>query len=327
MELAGPCPELESGEGQLRPDPFLSDFMRLGELIFLYKPSPAPSLAPDTSRSNIPDPDLIIVCSWMYAASKHISKYIKYHQKTYPTSPILLLRQDGGDFFVRTKAEQLRNIEPAVATIRDLSVAKAAVGFSTGSSLTVLMHVFSNGGAWTACSLADAYTKTTSCRLPITTLILDSTPSLPNLQAAHKAICEIIPKTASPAVRTLGSAFVWGYIRVARAVDSVLGIEDPTLRLRRRFNDPEGPFMAEGVKVRVYIYSQGDQLIPAADVESHMSEASLLLDGSETKTRQNRVRAEDFGPNSRHVGHMMSDTKRYWDVVETAWRDSVVDAT
>ncbi len=316
MELAGPIPELKSSTPKLESDPYLSDFTRLGEQIYHYIPAPTlPSSTPATS------PDLIILCSWMYAFSKHIAKYTSAYKSKYPTSPILLLRQDGGDFFYRTNAQQMKNLEPAIATIRRLRSDKPK-----GGRLRVLMHVFSNGGAWTVCQLADAYSSATSLStpgvdvqhelLPISALVLDSTPSLPNPSASHTAICEALPKKP-PLLRAIGEAAVWGYISLAQSVDFALGREHLTLNLRRRLNDPQGAFMQDHLR-RVYIYSQGDALIPASDVEAHAQDARVVVGEDDGE----RVKMEDFG-KTRHVSHMLGDPERYWRVVDDIWSRSV----
>ncbi|EXJ63350.1 uncharacterized protein A1O5_11671 [Cladophialophora psammophila CBS 110553] len=348
MEFAGPEPELQSGEEAGAPrmpgDPHLADFTQLGSQIYFYTP-PAPSVveidgaaeAHQQQQEQRPlDPDLIIVCSWMYAQSRNIGKYIKVYQTTYPSSPILLLRQDGGDFFFRTKAQQMRNLTPAVSLIRDLSAKKEKnkEGQNTGKRLKVLCHVFSNGGAWTVCQLADAYyhqqheqqqqqqqlsspvsREETDLLLPITALVLDSTPSLPNVTASHTAICEALPKSP-PALRALGSALVWGYLGMSHVVGAVAGREDVTLSLRRRLNDPRGVFTQPSLRARVYVYSQADALIAAAAVEAHAREAAQVMTGG-----TDRVQLEDFG-KSRHVGHVLANPARYWGIIESLWRES-----
>ncbi|KIW90842.1 uncharacterized protein Z519_08625 [Cladophialophora bantiana CBS 173.52] len=349
MEFAGPEPELQSGEEPEAPrmpcDPHLADFTQLGSQIYIYTP-PAPSVEEINGAAEAHqrqqeqrslDPDLIIVCSWMYAQSRNIGKYIKVYQTTYPSSPILLLRQDGGDFFFRTKAQQMRNLTPAVSLIRDLSAKKEKnkEGQNKGKRLKVLCHVFSNGGAWTVCQLADAYyhhqqkqqqeprqqlSSPVPCKeidvlLPITVLVLDSTPSLPNVTASHTAICEALSKSP-PALRALGSVLVWGYLGVSHVVGAVAGREDVTLSLRRRLNHPRGAFTQPSLRARVYIYSQADALIAAADVEAHAREAAQVLTGG-----RDRVRLEDFG-ESRHVGHVLADPARYWAIIESLWRES-----
>lgn len=301
MDMAGPQPEFTSG--QEIPDPYLDDFTRLGQQIYLYTPAAASAVAGSDVEIS---PALIIVCSWMYAQSRYIKKYTSCHQKRFPASPILLLRQDGGDFFWRTSSQQINNLQPALSVIRELTANKR--------NTNVLMHVFSNGGSWTACQLAQAYRTQVPDQnqlLPITALILDSTPSLPSAAMAYTALCEALPKTQP--LRAIGSTAIWCYIHAAQAVDSVFGRENLTMSLRRKLNDPEGPFMQDGLK-RLYIYSQADALIPGGDVEAHAREAAAIIG-------ENRVQLEDF-VTSRHVGHGMLDPEKYWSLVDALWDES-----
>lgn len=304
MEFAGPEPELQSGVEL--PDPYLTDFSKLGRQIFLYTPTLS---EPTETPVQAVQPDLIIVCSWMGAQSRYIRKYLTPYQTKFPQSPILLLRQDGSDLFFRPKWQQIKNLAPAISAIRRL------VDEKRPNKPHVLVHIFSNGGSYTACQLADAYRDASPGKdelLPISALILDSTPSLPSSRRAHAAISESLAKAGLG--RVIGSAAVWAYIGLGKAIETVTGSEDITTSLRRRLNDPTGAFM-QGTLKRLYIYSQADKLIPASDVEAHAQEAISLIG-------RHRVQLEDF-VSSRHVGHVMLDEQRYWTLIENLWKESV----
>ncbi|EXJ55887.1 hypothetical protein A1O7_08818 [Cladophialophora yegresii CBS 114405] len=395
MDLAGPVPELKSqaasssgsGSTSKPDDTYLSDFTRLGEQVYYYVSSPtsistptpptsstadvvatasASASATGSSAAQEPtaDPGLIIICSWMYAQPRHIAKYSTAYRAKYTSSPILLLRQDGGDFFWRTHATQMRNLEPAIRVIRRLQAD------ATGHKLRVLMHVFSNGGAWSACQLADAYAL--ACRgdhdailpgcLPLAALILDSTPSLPDPAASHAAICEALPSAKTyPLTRKTGEIAVSCFLALTSALDALLGREHLTLNIRRRLNDPQGAFMQSGLHTRAYIYSEADALIPATDVEVHAEEARAILRARqrENKNKENQRhvgtsthltpnigddrrksngrgdKVSDDGTgcdiwlekfdHTRHVGHMQGDPGRYWAVIDKVWKGGSKD--
>ncbi|KAK5047090.1 hypothetical protein LTR84_007033 [Exophiala bonariae] len=297
MEFAGPEPELHSGE--LESDPYLQEFQRLGEQIFHYVPS---TEAEDKGQTKAPD--LLIFCSWMGASSRNIRKYLSTYQTLFPNTPILVLKQNGGDFFWRSKATLASNLEPAV------SAARQVVEMKNPEQPRILLHIFSNGGSFSSINLTDAYRALTGEHLPISALILDSTPSLPNARRAHEAISESFPKSGP--LRLIGQGALWAYIGAGKAVDTVLGIENITLWLRRRLNDPQGAFMQGNLK-RVYIYSQADRLVPAADVEAHARDAKTIIG-------EDRIQLEDF-VTSRHVGHVLLDGPRYWKIVERFWEE------
>jgi hypothetical protein len=313
MELAGPVPELVDASMHHKPDPFFPGFARLGQQIYLFRPSPQDRPSTTASPSD-DDPDLIVFCSWMGAASKHVAKYTNVYRTKHPSSQILLLRQDGGDLFYRSIAQQIRNLEPAIRAIRAVQSAQAP------KTPSVLMHIFSNGGSWTACQLADAYARSDpgagadSSLLPLSALFLDSTPSLPNPAATFTAISELLPR--EPAwLAQLSKVALSGYLSSMRTLHWLLGVENPTLALRRKLNDPHGSFMQESLP-RVYLYSQGDALIPAADVELHAREAR----DSRGEEGAKLVELQDFG-QTKHVAHMPADPTRYWAIVERVWKE------
>ncbi|KAL6248486.1 hypothetical protein RBB50_004741 [Rhinocladiella similis] len=301
MEQAGPIPELVFEEK--RPEPYLTDFTRLGPQIFFYEPKGSSS---SDSEATMP-PDLVILCSWMGAHPRYIAKYTKPYQSMFPRSPILLLKQDGPDLFWRPTFFQRHAINPALSVIRQVVQAKIP------DRPRILLHIFSNGGSYSALFLADAYRDSSPNEdeiLPVSALILDSTPSLPSSKSAHAAISESLPKSGP--MRTVGSAAVWAFIGMAKTYETVSRSENITLWLRRKLNEPESAFTQNGLK-RLYIYSQSDALIPAGDVERHAREAMDVIG-------EQRVQLEDF-VSSRHVGHVMLDGQRYWKLVENLWKE------
>ncbi|KIW21507.1 hypothetical protein PV08_02087 [Exophiala spinifera] len=301
MELSGPIPELQTGEQH--PDPYLADFTRLGPQIFFYEPRGSiPSDADDVTT-----PDLIILCSWMGALPRYIAKYTKPYQSIFPRSPILLLKQDGADLFWKPRYFQGHAIQPALSVIRQVVQEKLP------GKPRILLHIFSNGGSYSALFLADAYRNSSPNKdetLPISALILDSTPSLPSSKSGHAAISELLPK--SEPMRTVSSAAIWAFIGIAQTYETLSRSENITIWLRRKLNEPGSAFTQDGLK-RLYIYSQADALIPAGDVESHAKEAVDII-GEE------RVQLEDF-ETSRHVGHAMLNGQRYWKLVEDLWKE------
>lgn len=296
MEFAGPKPELHLGE--LETDPHLPDFQRLRQQIFYYQPS---TQIVDTELTN--PPDLLIACSWMGASSRNVRKYLSTYQTQLTSTPILLLKQDGGDFFWRLKSTLARNVKLAVSVIKGVVEAKK------GESPRMILHIFSNGGSFSAINLADFYRASTREQLPLSALLLDSTPSLPNASRTHEAISESLPKSGP--LRVLRQGGLWAHIGAGKAIDTVVGFENITLWLRRKLNDPQRAFMQGDLK-RVYIYSKADRL---ADVEAHAKDVEAIVGSG-------KVQLEDL-VTSRHVGHLLSDGPRYWSIVKKLWKEAV----
>ncbi|KIV93496.1 hypothetical protein PV10_04707 [Exophiala mesophila] len=289
---------------KLPPDPYLDEFERINEQVYFYTPDK--SDAGSESSDPAHQPDLLFICSWMYASSRNVKKYISGYKELFPNTPILLHKQDGSDIFWNSFATQRKNVQPV------LKLVKTMVEKKSPAKLRVLTHLFSNGGSYTASFLTNNYLRETGDLFPVSALILDSTPSLPNLNLSHEAVSETLPK--SGVVRILGSGAIWTYLVVSELIRAALGYENFNYWIRRKLNDPKGPF-TQGTIKRLYIYSQADRLVPAADVEAHAKEAINVIG-------KDRVQTEDFG-SSRHVGHVIADPERYWKIIHDLWRETV----
>src|SRR5947207_776663 len=79
----------------------------------------------------------------------------------------------------------------------------------------------------------------------------------------------------------------------------------------RKELDNKKLFAEKGVKC--YVYSKEDELVMWEDVEKH-------ADGAER--RNWRVKRERF-KGSKHIGHMLVDKERYWEVVRATWEEGV----
>ncbi|KAK5939319.1 hypothetical protein PMZ80_008623 [Knufia obscura] len=321
MDMTGPEPALHDGnDSDITQDPYLYGFRRLGEQVYYHEvqTSDAPRVPED-----VPPPDLIILCSWLYALPKHIAKYTNAYQRLYPDTPILLLKQDGPDLMWRPNAWQMTNLKPAV------DIVKAAEN-GKNSRLKVLMHVWSNGGSFTACQLADAYAASARAEssgpgwvagpvtlLPISALVIDSAPSIPDMRSGFVAMSQGMPSSLPGPVRKVGGALMYSFMLSASVAGRILGVEGVITGMRRKLNDAYGAFMVRGVR-RVYIYSESDELVPWRHVEMHAREARNVLDKRVAGSGKEQVKLEKFVA-SRHVGHVMVDAGRYWDIVKAQW--------
>lgn len=70
-------------------------FVRLDETTSFYQPAKATGNGHAggevTQRRKQQEPDLLVFCSWMSAAPKHIAKYTAGYQKRFPNTAILLV--------------------------------------------------------------------------------------------------------------------------------------------------------------------------------------------------------------------------------------------
>lgn len=175
---------------RLKPDPYLDEFERINEQVYFYAPSKSDAEGDSSDPAN--QPDLLFICSWMYASSRNVKKYIAGYKEMFPNTPILLHKQQGADIFWNSFATQRKNVQPVLKLVRSLVENKSP------AKLRVLTHVFSNGGSYTANFLTDNYLKATAELFPISALILDSTPSYPNLSLAYAAVSEELFESSDP---------------------------------------------------------------------------------------------------------------------------------
>ena len=66
-------------------------FVQLDDTTSIYWPSDSYNAAMATLQDKQQEPDLIVFCSWMSAAPKHIAKYTDGYQRLFPNTPILLV--------------------------------------------------------------------------------------------------------------------------------------------------------------------------------------------------------------------------------------------
>lgn len=264
----------------------MDSFTQLGPAIWLREPSPSHSQASPPPSSS--PPSFIILCTWVGAQHKHITKYTTEYLRRYPTTTLLVLESNLADMTYRTDAAQQTRFLPA------RHVLQAHLQPSPTSS-GIVLHAFSNGGAHTATQLL--------ATLPprLRALILDSTPSSVHYTRSIAAI--IAPLSKSPLLKLLALPFIHLLLCIIFLSDKVLGFENVIARARGRLNS--SAFI--GLKVpRLYLYSDADEMVGAEDVETHAEEARragygevdmLLFEGS------------------AHCAHALRYGERYWEGV------------
>lgn len=66
-------------------------FVQLDDTTSIYRPPNSHDNASGTLQNKQQEPDLIVFCSWMSAAPKHVAKYTEGYQKLFPNTTILLV--------------------------------------------------------------------------------------------------------------------------------------------------------------------------------------------------------------------------------------------
>ncbi|KAI9645811.1 hypothetical protein NHQ30_005245 [Ciborinia camelliae] len=264
----------------------LDHFSRLAPSIHIHEPETTTSLQNQTTKSTAPD--LILICAWLNASLKHISKYTTAYESLYPTSRILVITTSTTDTLA-TSSSNLARVQPALEILYKLP----------GDS-KILIHSFSNGGAFTMTTMAREYAGKSGVPIPITAMILDSSPGKFHYHATIRAFSVGLPK--NPLIHFPCVLLLHIMLGAYKTYHGIMGKIDVLERARRDLNDER--FFGKEAK-RAYIYSEGDQMVEWRDVEEHADEAGKLGYG---------VLKERFGETG-HTGHLMGDRERYLGVV------------
>lgn len=251
-------------------------------------------------------PALILLCTWTGAQNRYIEKYTAVYQTLFPSTRIIVITTTLKDLLCRSSAKKQSRLTPAVERIsidRHLN--------NEGVNNGILMHVFSEGGSDKAVELAEAYHSTTSTRLPVSALCMDSTPGHPRYLRLCSALDKALPQV--PVVRHADlfvSSVVLGCIWVVYV--GLKGYEKNVItRTRHRLQDPTNFDLSTP---RCYLYSGDDAVISWQDINEHAQESSdlgtpvinMLFEGS------------------RHVEHAKQHPERYWQAVMATWDASLI---
>lgn len=143
-------------------------------------------------------------------------------------------------------------------------------------------------------------------------IILDSCPGNESLSAARSAFSSAF---SHPIIRILANILVTLLYCLRILASYFFRKQSIIQRMKSRLNDQNMlPWTRKGTP-RLYIYSDGDEIVAMGAVEAHAAEA---------RVRGLNVHTENFGGESKHVAHSRADPKRYWGAIERVWREALV---
>lgn len=191
------------------------------------------------------------------------------------------------------KDEKRRTLmTPAYTTFKSLDI----------SPRDTLVHSFSNGGIN---ALRTFVSLTPTNTFAARAIVVDSAPGISTLRTAINAF------TAD--VKSRFGRFIVSIIICVFYVRDVfwnwiIKRESRTVTLRRFLT--ESGAIGKDTK-RLYLYSDGDELVQSSSVEDHIRDMKEL--GYNVKSR-------NFG-KTRHVGHMRANPELYWEEVQEIWKN------
>ena len=86
------------------------------------------------------------------------------------------------------------------------------------------------------------------------------------------------------------------------------------------------PHLSDYSTPRLYIFSEGDELVDCREIEAHLGRMGDVVVESRKETSPHLRDSEDviiverFGPESAHIKHVRTDPLRYWNAVDHLWK-------
>jgi len=176
---------------------------------------------------------------------------------------------------------------------------------------SLLIHVFSNGGAFQLVELSRILQSSgqTSGTPSTIAIVYDSTPGKIDFSSVLTAY---LAPVRSVLLRILLSIPLTVLYIVISSISFIKRQRPIGVQMRDGLNQTQVLPWTNMKTPRLYIYSDTDQLVGQKDVAEHIAEAKEL--------RLN-VKVEYF-KGSSHVSHARTDPDRYWDAVRDFWTDA-----
>lgn len=269
-------------------------FVKLGPRISLFTP-PEPATG-----------ELVIICTWLGAARKHILKYTTGYRQLAPHAKILLI-ESSVSILTSTYPAQWIAIRPAVEVLRAVL---DECGYGTDGAGTptpkIALHTFSNGGSNSATQMLIELNRQTMGKipLPIHGLICDSGPAVGTYWKSYNSMLQSLPKGL--AWRIIGPC-ICHFILVVLFSSVAMGrYEAPEPIIRRTLLDEK---LLAGDRRICYLLSKADTHVDTEDILSHAENARNK--GWQVKT----VVFED----TAHCNHVAKHQTEYFDAVKAVW--------
>lgn len=295
----------------------LADFIVIGPRTLLYTPpKPKPG-------------QLIILCTWLDAARKHIAKYTALYRHVAPDARILLIESSVSILTSTIVSQQrIKEFAPAAAAVLDTLVecqhrsshdpeasangrrdneeatldTNRLPSSSSSARPQIILHIFSNGGMSSTNNLLRVLRSRMGEPLALTGLIFDSCPGNgTSYWQTFNAIVISFPNTII--WRFLGALLTHCFL-IFLTLYVACGHENPETLWRRTPLEESRP--ARGA---LYLFSKEDRMIDWTNIKQHANEA---------RTKGWRVR-EILFEGSAHCAHLATAEKMYGEAVESIW--------
>lgn len=160
-------------------------------------------------------------------------------------------------------------------------------------------------------------------------IILDSCPGFGGIRwrgsAFVASIKSPLPKSVALVPATIAFSTLLGTLYL-------FGAPQPFSTMHARLlSNSIVPGLSDYSTPRLYVYSEGDEIVEYRDVEAHIRYLGEALDADQRRRSEfrgfigssNPIMVEKFGLDSPHVMHARTDPARYWTAIETLWKEAV----
>lgn len=295
----------------------LQDFFRIGPRAHLFTPE----------GEKCQDGHLVIICTWLGAAHKHIAKYTALYRDIAPRTRILLIESDV-QILVSSYAHQRRQIQKPVSVVLDIiaecksleNAIATSESKDSGDSPKIILHAFSNGGINAATQLLIELRKRNNGPIPLASIVLDSGPAKGTYWRSYNAMVLSLPPDV---ISQIFGAIAVHFLLVLLYTWIACGNENPASLMRRTLLDEEtlhltpnasnghsdNSHLAANNKTDtfsqptqiLYLYSKADRMVDWTDIRDHAIDA---------RSRGWQV-SEVVFDGSAHCAHMSRFESRY----------------
>lgn len=273
----------------------LPAFSKLGPRISLYSPSAHAA------------GELVIICTWLGAAKKHIAKYVSSYQDISPLSKILLI-ESAVPILVSSYSAQQEAIKPAVHAVRAvLDECRNGADSRIANPPKILLHTFSNGGTSSATQMLIVLGKQLGAPLPLVGIVCDSGPAKGDYWKSYNAMVLSLPKGFA---RAVGPIVVHIILILLFASVAAGRYDKPEDLFRRTLLDER--LIEDSAKEKgkiCYISSKTDVMVDWRDIADHAKMAREK--GWDVK--------ELIFEDTAHCNHFAKHENEYSDKLRRLW--------
>jgi hypothetical protein len=263
-----------------------------------------PNFEPLTSQISLYTPtdaspgELVILCTWLGAQRKHITKYTPAYHTIAPHARILLIESD-----VRSITSSYPSQRKAIIPAVEVVLSTLSQCGTRPEKAKILLHTFSNGGPNSATQLLIVLQERTGTPTPLIGILCDSGPAAGEYWRNHNAMLLSLP----PGIARIIGIPVMHFILVGLAFSVWLGRFEKLEKTIRETLLSE-KFVVGRNKIS-YVYSKADEMTWWEDVVGHAEMA-----------RRKGWRVEEWEvEGTGHCGHWRGHEEEYTGRMRGLW--------